>query len=108
MKRVKEIFGEALQHSGAARDAFLMRACGEDQALRTEVEELLAALARAGESLGTTTVTQEGQSTERPKTTIGPYTLLEQIGEGGFGVVHMAQQERPFRRKVALKIIKPG
>ena len=47
-------------------------------------------------------------STEKPGTVIGRYKLLEQIGEGGFGVVFMAEQEEPVRRKVALKIIKPG
>src|SRR5262249_26278308 len=46
--------------------------------------------------------------TERPGTVIGPYKLLEQIGEGGFGVVFMAEQQEPIRRKVALKVIKPG
>ena len=46
--------------------------------------------------------------TEKPGTVIGRYKLLEQIGEGGFGVVYMAEQEEPVRRKVALKIIKPG
>ena len=45
---------------------------------------------------------------EQPGTIIGPYKLLEQIGEGGFGVVFMAEQQQPVRRKVALKIIKPG
>ena len=45
---------------------------------------------------------------EGPGTLIGPYKLLEQIGEGGFGVVFMAEQQQPVRRKVALKIIKPG
>ena len=45
---------------------------------------------------------------ERPGTTIGPYKLLEQIGEGGFGVVFMAEQTQPVRRKVALKVLKPG
>ena len=45
---------------------------------------------------------------ERPGTVIGRYKLLEQIGAGGFGVVFMAQQLEPVRRKVALKIIKPG
>ena len=52
------------------------------------------------------------QSTSRsangPGTAIGPYKLLEQIGEGGFGVVYMAEQQQPVRRKVALKVIKPG
>ena len=46
--------------------------------------------------------------TERPGTLIGPYKLLQEIGEGGFGVVYMAEQVEPVRRKVALKIIKPG
>ncbi len=45
---------------------------------------------------------------ERPGTIIGPYKLLEQIGEGGFGLVFMAEQQQPVRRKVALKILKPG
>src|SRR5207247_8302740 len=45
---------------------------------------------------------------ERPGSTIGPYKLLQQIGEGGMGVVYMAEQTEPVRRKVALKIIKPG
>ena len=50
----------------------------------------------------------EMQITEGPGTTIGPYKLLEHIGEGGFGVVFMAEQTRPVRRKVALKVLKPG
>src|SRR5205807_5321753 len=45
---------------------------------------------------------------ERPGTVIGPYKLLEQIGEGGFGVVFMAEQQQPIRRKVAVKVLKPG
>src|SRR5262249_57958607 len=45
---------------------------------------------------------------ERPDTVIGPYKLLEQIGAGGFGVVFMAEQAQPVRRKVALKVLKPG
>jgi len=47
-------------------------------------------------------------SPEQVGSVIGPYKLLQQIGEGGFGVVHMAEQEKPVRRAVALKIIKPG
>jgi serine/threonine protein kinase len=47
-------------------------------------------------------------SRERVGSVIGPYKLLQQIGEGGFGVVYMAEQEKPVRRMVALKIIKPG
>jgi len=50
----------------------------------------------------------QGAVTEKPGDTIGPYKLLQQIGEGGFGVVYMAEQRKPIKRKVALKIIKPG
>ena len=46
--------------------------------------------------------------TERPGTVIGPYKLMEQIGEGGMGLVFVAEQQQPLRRKVALKVIKPG
>src|SRR5262245_42242886 len=52
--------------------------------------------------------TVDGLITERPGTIIGQYKLLEQIGEGGFGIVFMAEQREPIRRKVALKVIKPG
>ena len=48
------------------------------------------------------------ETIECPGTLIGPYKLVEQIGEGGFGVVYLAEQERPVRRRVALKIIRPG
>src|SRR4051794_18343824 len=109
MKKVKEIFGEALEHSGAAREDFLERACGGDQDLRGEVEGLLAALDEAGTGLsGAATAALAGRPPERPGTIVGRYKLLEQIGEGGFGVVYMAEQDRPLRRRVALKIIKPG
>jgi serine/threonine protein kinase len=52
--------------------------------------------------------TAGGVMSERPGTVVGPYKLLEQIGEGGFGVVFMAEQVTPVRRRVALKLIKPG
>src|SRR5205085_2625458 len=50
----------------------------------------------------------DGRVAEGPGTRIGPYKLLQQIGEGGFGIVFMAEQDRPVRRKVALKLLKPG
>src|SRR5262249_49811116 len=90
------------------------RACGEDQALRQRVERLLQVqpkvegfLERPFSSPGQLPTTDE-PITERPGTVIGPYKLLEQIGEGGFGVVFMAEQTQPVRRKVALKVLKPG
>src|SRR5262249_29575672 len=87
------------------------RACGDDAGLRTRVEGLLNAheqpagfMARPAPAL----VTTDLATTEGPGTVVGVYKLLEQIGEGGFGVVYMAEQTAPVRRKVALKVLKPG
>src|SRR5262249_52715777 len=98
------------------RAAYVRGACGDDQALQAAVEALLAAHERSENVLdapplpaGTPALTAAYQPlTEGIGTLIGPYKLLQQIGDGGFGVVYMAEQERPVRRKVALKIIKPG
>ena len=108
----KAIFLEALDCQGAEElRGFLDRACGTDAALRARVEELLRAHQDAGAFLGGADQqddTRDHPIAERPGTTIGPYKLLEQIGEGGFGVVFMAEQQQPVRRKVALKVLKAG
>ncbi|MGO9467968.1 MAG: tetratricopeptide repeat protein [Isosphaeraceae bacterium] len=108
----KAIFLEALDCTGADElRRFLDQACGTDPALRPRVEELLRAHQDAGAFLGGAgqqDVTRDHPISERPGTIIGPYKLLEQIGEGGFGLVFMAEQQQPVRRKVALKILKPG
>ncbi len=108
----KAIFLEALDCKGADELArFLDQACGTDPALRPRVEELLRAHQDAGAFLGGAgrqDDTRDHPIVERPGTIIGPYKLLEQIGEGGFGLVFMAEQQQPVRRKVALKILKPG
>ena len=114
--RANELFlsARALRSPGERHD-FLDRECADDAALRAEVEALLAAGDQAGSFLESPapaadldwTIDQPG-SPERPGTVIGPYKLLEQIGEGGFGVVFMAEQTHPVRRKVALKVLKPG
>jgi serine/threonine protein kinase/tetratricopeptide (TPR) repeat protein len=98
--------------------AALARACSGDDALRAEVDALLQAEARAGGFMADPTsdvagapgedATSAAMPSERVGEQIGNYKLLQQIGEGGFGVVYMAEQERPVRRKVALKIIKLG
>jgi eukaryotic-like serine/threonine-protein kinase len=98
--------------SASERAAFLDRACAGNQALRGEVEALLRAHEIPQRLLddpgaGTPTV-DEPRLSERPGTVIGPYKLLQQIGEGGMGIVFMAEQTHPVRRKVALKVIKPG
>src|SRR6266404_5825398 len=110
----RSIFIEALERTKAAeRAAYLDVACGEDVAKRRRIEKLLVAHEAAGGILDHPAVPSEAAGpeqplTERPGTVIGPYKLLEQIGEGGFGVVFMAEQQHPVRRKVALKVVKPG
>jgi serine/threonine protein kinase/tetratricopeptide (TPR) repeat protein len=108
----EEIFFAALEHEDReTRASFLAQACGDPE-LRQQVERLLARDASAGNFLqhpanGPTIATPDTRI-ESAGTTIGPYKLLEQIGDGGMGVVYVAEQTRPVRRKVALKIIKPG
>ncbi len=97
------------------RESYLNEACRADADLRREVEALLKA-APAGEELfrpcEKSRLDSDGVPvvplTEQVGSMIGRYKLLEKIGEGGMGVVYMAEQEQPVRRKVALKIIKLG
>ena len=111
---LRAIFWEALDHpSGAERREYLDRACGADSGLRSRVEALLLADRDAGDFLedpvsAPTLIFNSPTPLEAPGTSIGPYKLMEQIGEGGMGVVYVAEQTHPVRRKVALKVIKPG
>jgi serine/threonine protein kinase/tetratricopeptide (TPR) repeat protein len=112
--KAAKIFDVAVElATPAQRAAYLDAACGQDQQLRAEVDELLQHDNPAGSFLDSPAgvpvdTLDEPAVTERPGTVIGPYKLLEQIGEGGFGVVFMAEQHQPIRRKVALKVLKPG
>ncbi len=97
----------------AERAAFLDGACGPDAELRARVEGLLQAHEAAGSFLEqplfeSPPTSAESLGLEKPGTVIGPYKLLQQIGEGGMGTVFMAEQTEPVKRKVALKVIKPG
>lgn len=101
----KVLFGEAFRLlDPVGRKAFLDHACAGNDALRHEVESLLAALEQAGDFLRIAPDSLK----EQPGTIIDRYKLLEKIGEGGFGVVYMAEQVEPVQRKVAIKIVKPG
>lgn len=127
----EELYVSALELTDpAARTAFLERACGTDHALRRRLEDLLTAAADAekffndGRAAVDETVAPlrlmatrldpgaaplaTGLGEEPIGSRIGRYKLLEKIGEGGCGVVYMAEQEEPVRRRVALKIIKIG
>src|SRR5262244_251396 len=110
----RAIFIAALEKDNPAeRAAFLDQACADDRPLRQRIERLLKAHEPADSFLehrppGLGVTVDEPPITERPGTVIGPYKLKEQIGEGGMGLVFVAEQQEPVRRKVALKIIKPG
>jgi serine/threonine protein kinase/WD40 repeat protein len=132
---VKAVFDRALEiEATAERTAYLDAACAAAPELREKVEALLQAYADAGSflekpapDLEATADSEHGRlvggagpgpaaagsagprfPTELPGTVIGPYKLLQQIGEGGMGTVFMAEQTHPVHRKVALKLIKPG
>jgi serine/threonine protein kinase len=116
---VEAIFSGALILSAAERAAFLAEKCGKDFQLRARVEALLRAHEKAEgflpeQARGSLepTVMQRGTpvlpAIEQPGDRIGRYKLLQQIGEGGCGVVYMAEQVEPVRRRVALKVVKLG
>jgi serine/threonine protein kinase/tetratricopeptide (TPR) repeat protein len=121
----KSIFGQALAIEAAEeRAAYLEKACAGDATLRAEVEGLLAALEKAGDFLahpaeapGVTVdppgarqgnPTSAGAPAETTGSRIGPYKLLQALGEGGMGAVFLAEQSEPVKRRVALKISKAG
>jgi serine/threonine protein kinase len=108
----ESIFAQALEITSVTeRAAFLDQACGQNKTLRAEVEALLLAQERSGdlldlpEKVPLTTAVPAG---EGRGIVIGPYKLLEPIGEGGMGTVWMAEQTHPIQRRVAVKVIKTG
>ncbi len=109
----RELFEAALDYPTAERARYLDDACMGDPERRGRVDALLARHEESSNFLEKPALALERTGDYRPisekaGTLIGPYKLLQQIGEGGFGCVFMAEQEKPVRRKVALKIIKPG
>ncbi len=129
--QLKAIFSGAIElPPGPARSGYLDRACGGDGALRRRAEDLIEAHENAGRFLASGgSEGREPEPTTDPATThgtagdpadprarapvgpgsrIGPYRLAEVLGQGGMGTVYRAEQERPVRRQVALKIIRPG
>lgn len=109
----EQIFLEAVSiECGEARDTFLQQACESDRDLRLRIEGMIAIHGYQDSVLDKTSQTSfapvEAKDPITTGTMIGPYKLLQQIGAGGMGVVFMAQQEEPVRRKVAIKVIRHG
>src|SRR5438552_2225323 len=124
LQRVKEIFLAALEKPDPAqRQAFLREACGPDEELRRQVEALLGQHEQASgflesppAGLEQTVKSDRGEAAppgpaagaEAVGSRIGPYKLLQKLGEGGMGTVYLAEQQEPVQRRVALKVIKAG
>jgi len=113
-KKAGEIFQNAIEIENAEdRKRYLDNACEANQKLRADVEGLINAHEQANSFLNVASIDpgatlDDSPGFDGPGTKIGRYELLEQIGEGGMGLVYMAQQKKPVKRVVALKIIKPG
>src|ERR1041385_262876 len=107
MSRIEEIYAAAIELPRTEREAFLAAACAGDGVVRERVESLLRASDAADEFFAEGVVQRPpAVPEEKPGDHIGRYKLLQKIGEGGCGVVHMAEQLAPVRRRVALKVIK--
>src|SRR6185503_8816671 len=112
LSQAEQIFHRTLELQGAeARAAYLDSACAGQPALRTQVEQLLAAHEAQTGFLDTTpgdARTIADSNEEALGSRIGRYKILEKVGEGGCGVVYVAEQTEPVRRRVALKVVKLG
>src|SRR5438094_9685900 len=118
------LFSAALALPASERAAYLNEACADDPALRLRLAALLRVHEEAipflenpppgaqespvGAEVSGAAARRSGSTAEKAGDRIGRYKLLQQIGEGGCGVVYMAEQEEPVRRRVALKVIKLG
>src|SRR6266516_4315393 len=111
-KSLRALFDEVSEiEPGESRREFLNQACGTDAALRTQIDELLRSQETAGGFLADPKREAPPDSAAvsfKEGDRIGRYKLLQKVGEGGCGVVYMAAQTEPVRRRVALKIIKLG
>jgi len=106
--RARELFLAALDRPPEKRRSFLQEACESDEDLRREVESLLAHHDERGSSSLIEAPTTVRPTKPAPPRNVGPYWLLQKLGEGGMGEVYEAEQEKPVKRRVAIKLVKWG
>ncbi|HET7423268.1 MAG TPA: serine/threonine-protein kinase, partial [Gemmatimonadales bacterium] len=112
-QRCEELFHSALALEGDAREAFLRDACADDLTLRSEVDRLLRAHARAGDFIGLPAVARPSSWTDAEESwigrRIGPYSIVRELGRGGMGAVYLAERaDGQYHHRLALKLIKRG
>ena len=114
LKRVKEVYTGALEQPSEQRQAYVEKACRGDRQLRDKVERMLAAGDGAADfmtgegKIGVAETLDVSSTTQSHPESIGHYKILHTIGEGGMGIVYLAEQTEPVRRRVALKLVKLG
>src|SRR5215472_15656314 len=106
-EKVRELFTAATELEADQQETFLSNACGADHRLLAEVTSLLAAHRNPG-SLSDSQRQASATAEMRVPPSIGPYQFVRKLGEGGMGQVWLAEQTSPFRRQVAIKLIRPG
>ncbi len=108
--RVKEIFLAAREQPPESRETFLAQSCGDDRELQREVRSLLSRERdpAQGDSRTTDALTPPFAGSVEKLPAIADYQLLQRLGEGGMGEVYEAEQQRPLRRRVAVKVLKSG
>src|SRR4051812_37696635 len=105
--QANDIFLEALDlPEGDERGRFIKTKCHDNAALLEKVEALISAYRQSGEFLNHPLTGPGLKPSPAIGSMVGPYKLIEEIGEGGFGIVYLAEQAHPIRRRVALKILK--
>ncbi len=107
-RRIQEIVLGARRRTGAERELWLRQQCGQDAALRQEVDSLLDQDRSSASILATGGALASAAAANLEQRSVGPYTLVELLGEGGMGVVYRAEQHEPIRRDVAVKLIRWG
>src|SRR5215469_12496203 len=105
--KIKAIVADALERVPEERETFVNEACGQDRSLRVEVKSLLSAY-ESSVGLSESKLTTQLVDAAQISRSIGPYSLIRKLGEGGMGQVWLAEQTAPVKRRVALKLIKGG